>query len=85
MVDIVVNHNAWPGPPGTVDFSALNPFNQPSDYNMPYCAIDYSNLTQHVSMDGRVVHRNLPGSSAAASRNFVALADLPALIAGTSD
>jgi hypothetical protein len=51
MVDIVVNHNAWPGPPESVDFLAFNPFNQPSDYNLPYCAIDYSNLTENVSTD----------------------------------
>ncbi|TIA47190.1 alpha-amylase [Aureobasidium pullulans] len=47
MVDIVVNHNAWPGPPEAVDFSALNPFNRPSDYHLPYCAVDYSDLTDN--------------------------------------
>jgi hypothetical protein len=50
MVDIVVNHNAWPGPPEAVDFSALNPFNRPSDYHLPYCAVDYSDLTNDVSV-----------------------------------
>jgi alpha-amylase len=59
MVDIVVNHNAWLGPPDSVNFSALNPFDQPSDYNMPYCAIDYSNLTENVSTH-RHYHRQIP-------------------------
>ena len=56
-----MNHNGWPGPHESVDFSAFNPFDQPSDYNLPYCAIDYSNLTEHVSMDGHVVHRTSLG------------------------
>lgn len=56
MVDIVVNHNAWPGPPEAVDFSALNPFNQPSDYHLPYCAVDYNDLTGNVSVH-RLHHR----------------------------
>lgn len=58
MVDIVVNHNAWPGPPEAVDFSALNPFNQPSDYHLPYCAVGYSNLTDNVSVH-RLHHQTL--------------------------
>jgi len=58
MVDIVVNHNAWPGPPEAIDFSALNPFDQPSDYNLPYCAIDYSNMTDNVSVSQHR-HRSL--------------------------
>jgi len=55
MVDIVVNHNAWPGPPEAVDFSALNPFNRPSDYHLPYCAVDYSDLTNDVSVHYSII------------------------------
>jgi alpha-amylase len=61
MVDIVINHNGWPGPHESVDFSVFNPFNQPSDYNLPYCAIDYSNLTENVSVDGQSVRHSSLG------------------------
>jgi hypothetical protein len=61
MVDIVINHNGWPGPHESVDFSAFNPFNQSSDYNLPYCAIDYSNLTENVSVDDQIVRHSLLG------------------------
>jgi alpha-amylase len=35
MVDIVVNHFAWPGDGTTVDYSKLNPFNS-EKYFHPY-------------------------------------------------
>ncbi|KAK7535280.1 glycoside hydrolase superfamily [Phyllosticta citribraziliensis] len=38
MVDIVVNHNAWPGDYTTVDYSKFNPFNSQGDYHS-YCEI----------------------------------------------
>lgn len=44
MVDIVVNHNGWNGPPDTVDYSKFNPFNREEHYNTPYCEIDYNDL-----------------------------------------
>ncbi|KAL9073041.1 MAG: hypothetical protein Q9157_004881, partial [Trypethelium eluteriae] len=44
MVDIVVNHNAWNGPPSAVNYTTFNPFNNPSNYH-PFCEIDYSNTT----------------------------------------
>ncbi|KAM0708328.1 hypothetical protein Q7P35_004979 [Cladosporium inversicolor] len=44
MVDIVVNHNGWNGPPDSVDYSKFNPFNKKEYYNTPYCEIDYNDL-----------------------------------------
>jgi len=44
MVDIVVNHNGWNGPPDSVDYTKFNPFNRKEDYNTPYCEIDYNRL-----------------------------------------
>ncbi|KAM0697646.1 hypothetical protein Q7P36_002500 [Cladosporium allicinum] len=44
MVDIVVNHNGWNGPPDSVDYTKFNPFNRKEDYNTPYCEIDYNKL-----------------------------------------
>lgn len=44
MVDIVVNHNAWNGPPDSIDYSQFNPFNKKENYNTPYCEIDYNDL-----------------------------------------
>ncbi|KAK7539152.1 glycoside hydrolase superfamily [Phyllosticta citricarpa] len=38
MVDVVVNHNAWPGDYTTVDYSNFNPFNSQNDYHS-YCEI----------------------------------------------
>jgi alpha-amylase len=49
MVDIVVNHNGWNGPPDSVDYSKFNPFNKKEDYNTPYCEIDYTKLGDTVS------------------------------------
>ena len=49
MVDIVVNHNGWNGPPDSVDYSKFNPFNSKDDYNTPYCEIDYNDLGDTVS------------------------------------
>jgi hypothetical protein len=49
MVDIVVNHNGWNGPPDTVDYSKFNPFNKEEYYNTPYCEIDYNDLGDTVS------------------------------------
>ena len=49
MVDIVVNHNGWNGPPDSVDYSKFNPFNRKEDYNTPYCEIDYNDLGDEVS------------------------------------
>lgn len=49
MVDIVVNHNGWNGPPDSVDYSKFNPFNQEEYYNTPYCEIDYNDLGDTVS------------------------------------
>jgi alpha-amylase len=49
MVDIVVNHNGWNGPPDSVDYSKFNPFNKKEYYNTPYCEIDYNNLDNTVS------------------------------------
>jgi alpha-amylase len=49
MVDIVVNHNGWNGPPDSVDYSKFNPFNKKEYYNTPYCEIDYNNLDDTVS------------------------------------
>ena len=49
MVDIVVNHNGWNGPPDTVDYSKFNPFNKKEYYNTPYCEIDYNDLGNTVS------------------------------------
>ena len=43
MVDIVVNHNGWPGDANSVDYSKFNPFNQKSYYH-DYCEVtDYNN------------------------------------------
>ena len=44
MVDIVVNHFAWPGAANAVDYSTYNPFNN-AEYFHPYCPIDYNNAT----------------------------------------
>ncbi|KAI9693236.1 MAG: hypothetical protein M1822_005232 [Bathelium mastoideum] len=44
MVDIVVNHNAWNGPPSSVNYTAFYPFNNQSDYHQ-FCEVDYSNAT----------------------------------------
>jgi hypothetical protein len=49
MVDIVVNHNGWNGPPDSVDYSKFNPFNKKEYYNTPYCEIDYNDLGDEVS------------------------------------
>lgn len=49
MVDIVVNHNGWNGPPDSVDYSKFNPFNKQEYYNTPYCEIDYNDLGDTVS------------------------------------
>ena len=49
MVDIVVNHNGWNGPPDSVDYSKFNPFNKKEYYNTPYCEIDYNDLGDTVS------------------------------------
>ncbi|KAF2762409.1 alpha-amylase [Pseudovirgaria hyperparasitica] len=46
MVDIVVNHFAWPGAFNTITYSKFTPFNQASDYHS-YCLIsDYDNQSQ---------------------------------------
>lgn len=50
MVDIVVNHNGWNGPPDSVDYSKFNPFNKKEYYNTPYCEIDYNDLGDTVSV-----------------------------------
>ncbi|KAL9092344.1 MAG: hypothetical protein Q9165_004518 [Trypethelium subeluteriae] len=44
VVDVVVNHNAWNGPPSAVNYTAFNPFNNPSNYHS-FCEVDYSNTT----------------------------------------
>lgn len=49
MVDVVVNHNGWNGSPDDVDFSAFRPFNQVSDYNVPYCKVNYDDQENLVS------------------------------------
>jgi alpha-amylase len=38
MVDVVVNHFAWPGPANLTNYSHFNPFNDASFYH-PYCEI----------------------------------------------
>ena len=53
MVDIVVNHNGWNGPPDSVDYSKFNPFNKKEYYNTPYCEIDYNDLGDTVSVPER--------------------------------
>jgi alpha-amylase len=46
MVDVVANHNGWPGAPNTVDYSQFHPFNNANHYHS-YCPVeDYSNTTQ---------------------------------------
>jgi len=42
MIDIVVNHNGWPGPQSSVDYSRFNPFNNAGYYHN-YCPIDNYN------------------------------------------
>ena len=44
MVDVVVNHNAWNGPPSSVNYSAFNPFNNPCDYHK-FCEVNYADTT----------------------------------------
>lgn len=51
MVDIVVNHNGWNGAPDTVDYSSFTPFNEKSQYHTPYCAIDYSDLSNTTNIE----------------------------------
>jgi len=51
MVDIVINHNGWGGTLDSIDFSAFKPFDQESDYNLPYCEIAYDD------------HENIVGSA----------------------
>lgn len=53
MVDIVVNHNGWNGPPDSIDYSKFNPFNKKEYYNTPYCEIDYNDLGDTVSISER--------------------------------
>jgi len=38
MIDVVVNHFAWPGPPNTTDFSLFNPFNEARFFH-PFCKV----------------------------------------------
>lgn len=40
MVDVVLNHNGWPGEASTVDYSQFNPFNSAEYYHEP-CEINY--------------------------------------------
>jgi len=52
MVDVVVNHNGWGGSVDSIDFSAFKPFDQESDYNMPYCEMaygDFSNIVRSIA------------------------------------
>ena len=44
MVDVVVNHNSWNGPPSSVNYTAFYPFNDQSHFH-PFCEVDYSNAT----------------------------------------
>lgn len=43
MIDVVVNHFAALGPPDSVDYSSLQPFNS-QDYYHSYCSINFNNL-----------------------------------------
>lgn len=42
MVDIVTNHNGWPGPSSTVDYTRFNPFNDAKYYHSPCPISNYS-------------------------------------------
>jgi alpha-amylase len=44
MVDVVINHNGWGGSLDSIDFSVFKPFDQESDYNMPYCEMIYDDF-----------------------------------------
>ncbi|KAL1953163.1 hypothetical protein VTO42DRAFT_3543 [Malbranchea cinnamomea] len=44
MVDVVINHNGWPGDAASIDYSQFNPFNS-SDYYHPPCEINYDDQT----------------------------------------
>jgi hypothetical protein len=48
MVDVVVNHNGWGGSLDSIDYSVFRPFDEESDYNVPYCKIDYEGHENYV-------------------------------------
>ena len=65
MVDVVVNHNAWSGPPETVNYSRFIPFDQPEYYHTTHCSIDYGNMGDIVSPPVMVVASQSTGPFAA--------------------
>lgn len=69
MVDVVVNHLAALGPPDSVDYSTLDPFNQQS-YFHPYCSIDFNNIANIVSLPQKA---DLPSASIVTLAGVVAV------------
>jgi hypothetical protein len=59
MVDVVINHFAWNGDVDSIQHGALTPFDQQSDYHS-YCAIDYSNIANQVSLELNSAIFNMP-------------------------
>lgn len=55
MIDVVVNHFAALGPPDSVDYSSLQPFNS-QDYYHSYCSINFNNLADIVSISQKSQH-----------------------------